>query len=565
MKHSEDVSLSNDSQAPGQPAQTQPEMPAAPTAQGAPATEPGADATGEQGDRPPRGGQSRRRGSRQHGRRRGGKGGPGARPESGGESTGESQQPPVAAPVDAEPVPVYAERAVVGMEIGRRGGGKGAQPRTPGEDAPKLHKVLADAGLGSRRDMEELIISGRVSVNGQPAHIGQRVGPADQVRVNGRTLNRKPGQQQPRVLLYHKPAGEITSRDDPGQRVTVFDRLPRLKGSRWVSVGRLDFNTEGLLVFTTSGDVANRLMHPRYGWEREYAVRVFGRIEDDVREKLLAGVQLEDGPASFSRIDDVGGEAANRWYRVVISEGRNREVRRILESVGLTVSRLVRIRFGPIALPRDLPRGRWAELSDGDVSTLMQAIRQAGSGTTGPATATPATPQDDEDRFDDESDADGMIDDEDDFERQPPQLAIEADARDRVLAPEHEDEEWQPSSHNAHLEGITRTVRKGEPGAAKAGGRGGRAARGQGRAGGLFGSGSQSTFRGFGPMGGSAGGPMGGPGAGGGNRAGNRAPKQGGGGRPGGGGKPGGPAKGGAGGKPAGGQRRGRRRSPSGQ
>src|SRR5690606_12067702 len=149
----------------------------------------------------------------------------------------------------------------------RRGGRKPA-----GEDQPKLHKVLADAGLGSRRDMEELILAGRVSVNGQPAHIGQRIGANDQVRVNGRTMPRRAVAPAQRVLLYHKPPGEICTRDDPDRRATVFDKSPRLKGARWVAVGRLDFNTEGLLIFTTSGDLANRLMHPRYGWEREYAV-----------------------------------------------------------------------------------------------------------------------------------------------------------------------------------------------------------------------------------------------------------------------------------------------------
>ncbi|HMN66473.1 MAG TPA: pseudouridine synthase, partial [Burkholderiaceae bacterium] len=226
--------------------------------------------------------------------------------------------------------------------------------------------------------MEELILAGRVSVNGQPAHIGQRIGPTDQVRVNGRAISRRAAPAAPRVLLYHKPSGEICTRDDPGQRATVFERLPRLKGARWVAVGRLDFNTEGLLVFTTSGDLANKLMHPRYGWEREYAVRVLGRIGDEAREALLAGVQLEDGPAKFAALEDLGGDGANAWYRAVIAEGRNREVRRMFEAVGLTVSRLVRLRFGPLALPRGLARGRWIDLDEAEVQALAQAIRRAG-------------------------------------------------------------------------------------------------------------------------------------------------------------------------------------------
>jgi 23S rRNA pseudouridine2605 synthase len=229
---------------------------------------------------------------------------------------------------------------------------------TADDDAPKLHKVLADAGLGSRRDMEELIIAGRVSVNGEPAHIGQRILPADQVRINGKLIQRKISNKPPRVLIYHKPAGEIVSTSDPEGRATVFDRLPTMKSSKWLAVGRLDFNTEGLLLFTTSGDLANKLMHPRYGIEREYAVRTLGELEEGMRQKLLAGVELEDGVAQFAKIADGGGEGVNRWYRVVISEGRNREVRRMFEAVGLTVSRLIRTRYGVMTLPPALKRGR---------------------------------------------------------------------------------------------------------------------------------------------------------------------------------------------------------------
>lgn len=227
------------------------------------------------------------------------------------------------------------------------------------DDAPKLHKVLADAGLGSRRDMEELIIAGRVSVNGEPAHIGQRILPTDQVRINGKLLQRKVTKSLPKVMLYHKPAGEIVSRDDPEKRASVFDNLPSLKNSKWLAVGRLDFNTEGLLLFTNNGDLANRLMHPRYNIEREYAVRTLGELEEGMRQKLLAGVDLGDGIGQFSSIADGGGEGINKWYRVTIGEGRNREVRRMFESVGLTVSRLIRTRYGVITLPQNLKRGRW--------------------------------------------------------------------------------------------------------------------------------------------------------------------------------------------------------------
>jgi 23S rRNA pseudouridine2605 synthase len=196
---------------------------------------------------------------------------------------------------------------------------------------PKLHKLLADAGIGSRREMEELIIAGRVSVNGEPAHIGQRVGPNDLVRVNGRPITRTNTKKPPRVILYHKPAGEIVSHDDPGGRANVFARLPKMKVGKWLSVGRLDLNTEGLLILTTSGDLSNRLLHPRYGNEREYAVRVLGELGPQQRQSLLDGVVLDDGPASFGMIEFLGGEGSNRWYRVTLNEGRNREVRRMFE------------------------------------------------------------------------------------------------------------------------------------------------------------------------------------------------------------------------------------------
>ncbi|WYX14768.1 23S rRNA pseudouridine(2605) synthase RluB [Achromobacter xylosoxidans] len=236
---------------------------------------------------------------------------------------------------------------------------------------PKLHKVLADAGIGSRREMEELIVAGRVSVNGEPAHIGQRVAPNDQVRVNGKPIMRANTKKPPRVILYHKPAGEIVSHDDPGGRASVFARLPKLRTGKWLSVGRLDLNTEGLLIFTTSGDMANRIMHPRYGTEREYAVRVLGEMDEAQRQSLVDGIELEDGVAAFGALDYLGGDGSNRWYRVTLQEGRNREVRRMFEAVGVTVSRLIRTRFGDVVLPRSLRRGRWEELDASLVTALM--------------------------------------------------------------------------------------------------------------------------------------------------------------------------------------------------
>ena len=289
-----------------------------------------------------------------------------------------------------------------------------AQPQKPArrdltsdDDAPKLHKVLAEAGLGSRRDMEELIVAGRVSVNGEPAHIGQRILPSDAVRINGKLIFRKVTSKPPRVLVYHKPAGEIVSHDDPEGRPSVFDRLPTMKAGKWLAVGRLDFNTEGLLLFTTSGDLANRLMHPRYNIDREYAVRTLGELEEGMRQKLLAGVELDDGMANFTKIADGGGEGVNKWYRVVIGEGRNREVRRMFEAIGLTVSRLIRTRYGAMTLPSGLKRGRWEEMEENTVRDLLSVfgVEKKGAGpqeTRGPKgrTAEPrgeAKPRDDED------------------------------------------------------------------------------------------------------------------------------------------------------------------------
>lgn len=243
----------------------------------------------------------------------------------------------------------------------------------PEADSPKLHKVLAQAGLGSRLEMEQLILQGRISVNNEPAHIGQRIQYGDQVKINGKPIRYRIAPPPPRVIAYHKPVGEVVTHDDPQNRPTVFRKLPRLQQGKWQSVGRLDLNTEGLLLFSSSGDLANQLMHPRFGLEREYAVRVLGALTAEEKQKLLDGVRLDDGMAQFGSIEDGGGEGSNCWYRVTISEGRNREVRRLFESVGHAVSRLIRIRYGAMVLPRGLKRGAWMELDERDIRALFQA------------------------------------------------------------------------------------------------------------------------------------------------------------------------------------------------
>lgn len=243
----------------------------------------------------------------------------------------------------------------------------------PQVDSPKLHKVLAQAGMGSRLEMEQLILEGRISVNNEPAHVGQRIQFGDIVKVNGQPIRFRIDPPPARVIAYHKPVGEVVTHDDPQNRPTVFRKLPKLQHGKWQSVGRLDLNTEGLLLFTSSGELANSLMHPRFGLEREYAARVLGALSKEEKQRLLDGVQLEDGEASFGTVEDGGGEGANCWYRVTISEGRNREVRRMFEAVGHAVSRLIRIRYGAMMLPRGLKRGAWVELDQADIQALMSA------------------------------------------------------------------------------------------------------------------------------------------------------------------------------------------------
>lgn len=244
----------------------------------------------------------------------------------------------------------------------------------PGE---RLQKVLAQAGIGSRREMETWIEAGRVAVNGAVAKLGMRVSEGDKVQVDGRRIRLRLQAEQvmPRVLLYHKQEGEIVSRDDPGGRASVFDALPKLHGQKWIAVGRLDFNTSGLLIFTTSGELANRLMHPRFEVEREYAVRVQGEMTlDQMHQITRDGIELEDGLVRFEQLSDEGGEGFNHWYRMVLKEGRNRVVRRTFEALGLPVSRLMRVRFGIINLPPRIKRGMMAELGDGEVRKILKWV-----------------------------------------------------------------------------------------------------------------------------------------------------------------------------------------------
>lgn len=267
--------------------------------------------------------------------------------------------------------PEGGERPARGRGQGQGGGqGGGRNAPTTLSEPERLQKVLAQAGVASRREIEEWVVAGRISVNGLPASLGQKIGPGDRVKVNGKLVPLRFTQRSPRVLIYHKPEGEIVSRDDPEGRPTVFERLPILRKGRWLAVGRLDFNTSGLLLFTNDGDLANKLMHPRYELEREYAVRILGELTEEQVKSLTEGIQLEDGPAKFNLLRDEGGEGANHWYRVTISEGRNREVRRMFEAVGLTVSRLMRVRYGSVELPARLKRGMWMEMPEAEACAL---------------------------------------------------------------------------------------------------------------------------------------------------------------------------------------------------
>jgi len=279
-------------------------------------------------------------------------------------------------------------RAPAPSHVGRNKPATGAD-----EPTQKLQKVLAQAGLGSRRDMETLIGGGRVTVNGEVATIGARVGPADQIKVAGRIVRAHAASRLPRVLLYHKPEGEIASRDDPRGRPSVFERLPALSGAKWISIGRLDFNTCGLLMFTTSGEVANRMMHPRFEIEREYAVRVMGKLQQEHVQQRMQGVELDDGPARCERVELRGGEGANTWCHVVLKEGRNRVVRRLFEKLGFVVSRLMRVRYGPVELPSRVKRGQYYELTDDETKRLLDWLDAAQAPAPAPEAPSPAPPR----------------------------------------------------------------------------------------------------------------------------------------------------------------------------
>ncbi|MDP1901264.1 MAG: pseudouridine synthase [Rubrivivax sp.] len=342
---------------------------------------PQAQADGPPGEDQPAGarrGRNRRRG------RRGGERAREARPE--GEGSAQDSQADPAAVLPRLPAPEVGEvfAQVLSGEYdaeppAAQGEATVAEDAVPPKrvlaadpDAPKLHKVLAQAGVGSRRDLEQMIVEGRVSVNGEVAHTGQRISFGDRIAIEGKPVRYRIAPPPPRVLAYHKPAGEVVTHDDPQQRPTVFRRLPRLQQGKWQSVGRLDINTEGLLLFTNSGELANQLMHPRFGVEREYAVRSLGVLGEEAKARLLEGVEIDGQRCGFKSIEDGGGEGVNHWYRVVITEGRNREVRRLFEAVGHAVSRLIRIRYGSVVLPRGLKRGVWVDLDDFDLRNLRR-------------------------------------------------------------------------------------------------------------------------------------------------------------------------------------------------
>lgn len=275
----------------------------------------------------------------------------------------------MARPFKAPKSPIRPPRPVAPAPLA---GDEAAEATPAAREGQRLHKLLAMAGFGSRRDMETLIETGRITINGQVAQVGAVVTEYDVVRLDSRILHLPFEAELPQVLLYHKPEGEIVSQDDPEGRATVFDKLPRIKQGKWIAVGRLDMNTSGLLIFTNSGELANRFMHPRYEVEREYAVRILGELTEDQIAQLKHGIELEDGPANFESIYASGGEGANKWYQVVIKEGRNREVRRLFEAFHLPVSRLMRVRFGPINLPPRLKRGTMLKLEQKQVVSLLE-------------------------------------------------------------------------------------------------------------------------------------------------------------------------------------------------
>lgn len=239
----------------------------------------------------------------------------------------------------------------------------------------KIQKILANLGIGSRREIERWIRAGRIQLNQRPAQLGDRIDLTAKIFIDGKPISLVATSDfKRRVLIYHKPEGEICARSDPEQRPTVFEHLPPLRGQRWIMIGRLDINTLGLLIFTNDGELAHRLSHPSYEIEREYAVRVLGKVDENIVQRLRTGVKLVDGMAAFTQIEERGGSGANHWYHVVLKEGRNREVRRLWESQGIIVSRLLRVRFGTISLPKDLPRGQARELKSSEIQQLVRLV-----------------------------------------------------------------------------------------------------------------------------------------------------------------------------------------------
>lgn len=262
------------------------------------------------------------------------------------------------------------KRVVKGEDPEAQSGQSVSQTADP--SSQKLQKMLAQAGIGSRRLMETWISEGKVTVNGAVATIGARVTAGDVICIGKRVIRWPNPDRLPRVLLYHKPEGEIVTQDDPEGRASVFDKLPKIREGKWLAVGRLDFNTSGLLIFTTSGELANRMMHPRFAVEREYAVRIVGQLTPAQLAALKEGIMLSDGVAICDSVTDEGGEGTNHWYRIVLREGRNRVVRRLFEALGLTVSRLMRVRFGVVALPPRLKRGQVMAVPPGEVTQLLE-------------------------------------------------------------------------------------------------------------------------------------------------------------------------------------------------
>ena len=336
---------------------------------------------------------------------------------------------------------IVPEWAKAQQDPNKRRRGKGRPGAGAGAKRERLQKVMAQSGHGSRRNIEILIAQGHITINGQVAKLGDSVSPGDRVKLDGAPIQLRFGDNLPRVLLYHKPEGELVTRDDPESRPTVFAKLPKVSGGRWVAVGRLDYNTSGLLIFTTSGELANRLMHPRFEVEREYAVRLMGTLTDEQFAKLtVEGVDIDGENCKFDRLEDRGGEGANHWYHVVLREGRNREVRRMFEALSIMVSRLMRVRYGPVQLPTFLKRGMMRDMPEADVKQLLAFASMGEEGGEAPPAPDAAAGEHDEDEVNgnvitEENRRPSHMDefDDEDDDRQPAFLAAQA-PEDRPFA-----------------------------------------------------------------------------------------------------------------------------------